>query len=208
MSIPAHQPGQSGYEGHKPGKDGTAVSLMLAAIALTAVVSATAALLVAALLTVAIMEGLVAITQGAAPPDPPARRQADNPSDFPGFAGEGLKSLCAVTGMEFAPKPNNSGYGGAYGYSGTGGHHAAATGSQQWCSGCSSDGTHRICGFVKKCFLDPRNEINVPASVWTDKTRLDAITKGRDDNARKIGISAGKLIPPTAEAIKLSLIHI
>jgi len=68
-----------------------------------------------------------------------------NPSDFPGIAGESLTSLCAVTGMEFAPKPKNSSYGGAYGYSG-GGHHAAVAGSQQWCSNCSPDGTHLVRG--------------------------------------------------------------
>jgi len=80
-----------------------------------------------------------------------------NPSEFPGIASESLTSLCAVTGMEFAPKPNNSSYSGAYGYSG-GGHHAAVAGSQQWCSGCGPDGTHLVHRWAKTCFLDPRKK--------------------------------------------------
>jgi len=130
-----------------------------------------------------------------------------NPSDFPGIACESLASLCAVTEMEFAVKPNNSSYAagyssyGAYGCSG-GGHHAAVAGSQQWCSDCGLDGTHLVKGWAKPCFLDPRKERNVPPSVWVNKARLDAIIKGRDDNARKLGISACKLIPPTDENIQ------
>jgi len=130
-----------------------------------------------------------------------------NPSDFPGIACESLASLCAVTGMEFTVKPNDSSYAagyssyGAYGCSG-GGHHAAVAGSQQWCSDCGPDGTHLVKGWAKPCFLDPRKERNVPPSVWVDKARVDAIIKGRDANARKLGILACKLIPPTDENIQ------
>jgi len=78
-----------------------------------------------------------------------------NPSDFPGIACESLASLCAVTGMGFAVKPNNSSYAagyssyGAYGCSGSG-HHAAVAGSQQWCSDCGLDGTHLVKGWAKR----------------------------------------------------------
>ena len=83
-----------------------------------------------------------------------------------------------------------------------GGRHAAGAGSRKWCPTCTNAGTHTIGGANRPCFLDPREQVNVPASVWADKARVAAITKGRDANARDLGITAGKLVPPSADAIK------
>jgi len=126
-----------------------------------------------------------------------------NALSFPCLADETLDSLRALTGVAFEYASSGAASG-AYGYSGTGGRHAAGAGagSRQWCPTCSNAGTHLIGGADRPCFLDPREQVNVPASVWSNQARVAAITKGRDANARDLGITAGKLIPPSADAIK------
>jgi len=124
-----------------------------------------------------------------------------NALSFPCLANETLDSLRALTGVAFEYATSGAASG-AYGYSGTGGRPAGGAGSRQWCPTCSHAGTHHIGGADRPCFLDPRQPVNVPASVWANQTRVDAMTKGREANARDLGIMAGKLIPPSADAIK------
>jgi len=94
------------------------------------------------------------------------------------LANETLGSLRALTGVAFEYATSGAASG-AYGYSGTGGRPAGGAGSRQWCPTCSHAGTHHIGGTNRPCFLDPCQPVNVPASVWTNKTRVDAMTKGR-----------------------------
>ena len=124
-----------------------------------------------------------------------------NALSFPSLADETPDSLRVLTGVAFEYGSSGAASG-AYSYSGTGGRHAAGAGSRQWCPTCTNAGTHYIGGVDRPCFLDPREQVNVPASVWVDKARVAAITKGRDANARDLGITAGKLVPPSADAIK------
>jgi len=126
-----------------------------------------------------------------------------NALSFPCLANETLDSLRALTGVAFEYEYATSGAAsGAYGYSGIGRRPAGGAGSRQWCPTCSHAGTHHIGGADRPCFLDHRQPVNVPASVWTNQIRVDAMTKGREANARDLGITAGKLIPPSADAIK------
>jgi len=128
-----------------------------------------------------------------------------NALSFPYLADETLDSLCALIGVAFEYAASGAASG-AYlrlqRHSGTGGPPAGGAGSRQWCPTCSNAGTHHIGGADRPCFLDPCEPVNVPASVWTNQARVAAMTKGREANARDLGITAGKLIPPSADAIK------
>jgi len=119
----------------------------------------------------------------------------EGPTSLVAIAAETLDSLRALTGVAFEYAASGAASG-AYGYSGTGGSPAGGAGSRQWCPTCSNAGTHHIGGADRPCFLDPREPVNVPASVWTNQARVAAMTKGREANARNLGITAGKLIPP------------
>jgi len=123
------------------------------------------------------------------------------PTSLVAIAAKTLDSLRALTGVTFEYAASGAASG-AYGYNGTGGRPAVGAGSRQWCPTCSYAGTHHIGGADRPCFLDPREPDNVPASVWTNQARVPAMTKGREANARDLGITAGKLIPPSADAIK------
>jgi len=126
-----------------------------------------------------------------------------NALSFPCPSDKTLDSCSALTGVAFEYAYAARGAArGAYGYSGTGGRPAGGAGSRQWCPTCSNPGTHHIGGADRPCFLDPREPVNVPASVWANQARVAAMTKGRKANSRDLGITAGKLIPPSADIIK------